>query len=97
MGKSSQVVIRAERAVVPCGVLTFDAPHRPLIVAAASAVWTTVTADTTVTVLLRSDDNGASWRPQLSWTGTALNAVVFNADRIVLQLNLWPQQAAHVI
>ena len=96
MGESTHVVVRAERATVPSGDLTVHPPGRPLVVAAAGPIWATVTADTSVTALLRSDDDGASWRPRLSWTGTPLNAVVFGADRMALHLNLWPQRAAHV-
>jgi hypothetical protein len=80
-------IIEAVSAPVPDGDL--ECWQSCLAVAAPAVVWVTASAGETLTYLLRTDDAGATWVPQLAWHGEAYRVTAFGPDRAVVQLGTW--------
>jgi photosystem II stability/assembly factor-like uncharacterized protein len=79
--------IEAASVPVPDGDL--DCWQSCLAVAAPAVAWVTASAGETLTYLLRTDDAGATWVPQLAWHGDPYRVTAFGPDRAVVQLGTW--------
>jgi len=78
-----------EAASVPVPEGDLECWQSCLAVAAPAMAWVAASAGETLTYLLRTDDVGATWAPQLAWHGGPYRVTAFGPDQAVIQLSTW--------